>query len=296
MGRRSPQIALLAHRETATTSGLARACRMHGLDARVLTPRDALLELERGDVALARLDVRDDLAGIEPGIWELRMLERRGVRVLNPAFALVATHDKLLTARRLVEAGIAHPETVPVDAAVVPPPFPLVVKPRFGSWGLDVVRCDDADELDRALEDMRTKPWFRAGGAVVQELVPPLGRDLRVVVAAGHALGAIERVAAPGEWRTNISLGGARRPIEPPAGACELAVAAAAAAGADLAGVDLLPLPGGGHVVLEVNGTPDFTRQYRRQGDVYAAVMRALVDGLGATGDTEVEAPASPSA
>ena len=111
------------------------------------------------------------------------------------------------------------------------------------------------------------------------------------MVAAGHALGAIERVAAPGEWRTNISLGGARRPVEPPAGACELAVAAAAAVGADLAGVDLLPLPGGGHVVLEVNGTPDFTRQYRREGDVYVAVVRALVGGLEEVG---VEAPASP--
>ena len=295
MGRRSPQIALLAHRETSTTDGLVRACRAQGLDARVLAPHDALVELARGDVALARLDVRDDLAGIEPGLWELRMLERRGVRVLNPAFALMAAHDKLLTARRLAEAGIAHPETVPVDAAIAPPPFPLVVKPRFGSWGLDVLRCDDDEELDRALEELGRKPWFGMGGAVFQELVPPTGRDLRIVVAAGHALGAIERVAAPGEWRTNISLGGARRPVEPPAGACELAVAASAAVGADLAGVDLLPLPGGGHVVLEVNGTPDFTRQYRREGDVYSAVVGAMVEGLGAD-EAGIEAPASPSA
>jgi [lysine-biosynthesis-protein LysW]---L-2-aminoadipate ligase len=41
-----------------------------------------------------------------------------------------------------------------------------------------------------------------------------------------------------------------------------LAVAAAAAVGADIVGVDLLPLRDGRFVVLEVNGAVDFTSEY----------------------------------
>ena len=47
--------------------------------------------------------------------------------------------------------------------------------------------------------------------------------------------------AAPGEWRTNVSLGGRLEPVDPPEEALRLAVAAIAAIGIDFAGVDLLP-------------------------------------------------------
>ena len=101
--------------------------------------------------------------------------------------------------------------------------------------------------------------------------MPPSGFDLRIVVAGGTAVGAISRVAAPGEWRTNIALGGKRVRVEPPAEALELAVRAANAAGADLLGVDLLPDGAGGHTILELNGAVDFTREYRIDRDPFVA-------------------------
>jgi glutathione synthase/RimK-type ligase-like ATP-grasp enzyme len=91
-------------------------------------------------------------------------------------------------------------------------------------------------------------------------------------------IGAVERIALPGEWRTNVALGAARRPAEPPADACGLATAAIAALGADLAGVDLARLPDGRWTVLEVNGAVDFTRLYRRESDVFEAAVEALLD------------------
>jgi RimK family alpha-L-glutamate ligase len=276
---RPSRLTVVAHRETPTTLGLVRSAERAGLRPTVLAPQEALARLAPGDLALARLDVRDDLCGIERGLWELRVLEREGVRVLNPAAALVAAHDKLATAGRLQDAGLPHPDTHSVgpDWRLPPLEFPFVIKPRFGSWGRDVLHVEGERSLRAALALLRSRPWFAAAGAIAQEYVPHGGRDLRVVVAGRVAVGAIERVAAPGEWRTNVALGASRVPVELPPGARELAVAAAAATGADIAAVDLLPLAAGGHVVLEVNGVPDFTLQYRRVGSVFDVAVQALL-------------------
>ena len=78
------------------------------------------------------------------------------------------------------------------------------------------------------------------------------GFDLRLVVSGGVVIGAIERVAAPGEWRTNIALGGTRRRAALRPDARDLAVKAAAAVNGDLVGVDLLPAEDGWRVI-EIN-------------------------------------------
>jgi ribosomal protein S6--L-glutamate ligase len=90
-------------------------------------------------------------------------------------------------------------------------------------------------------------------------------------------VGAVERVAAPGEWRTNVELGARRAGVVPSAEARRLAIAAADAIRADLVAVDLLPSEDGGLIVLEINGAADFTPDYSLDGDPFAAVARALV-------------------
>jgi glutathione synthase/RimK-type ligase-like ATP-grasp enzyme len=166
----------------------------------------------------------------------------------------------------------------------------LVLKPRFGSWGRDVTRCDTPADLARALALSSRRVWFNATGGVLQELVPPSGYDLRVVVAGGVVVGAVVRRAAAGEWRTNVALGARRTATSPSLEASGLALAAAGAVGGDLVGVDLLPAPNGRWVVLEVNGAVDFNAVYSRTDDVFAAVRSALVLGSSAAGD--VAAPA----
>lgn len=112
----------------------------------------------------------------------------------------------------------------------------------------------------------------------MQDLVPPQGYDLRILVAARRVVGAVSRVAAPGEWKTNISLGGVRQPVlEPPPEALSLAVAAAAAVGSSLVGVDLLPDGHGRWKVLELNGAVEFTREYAPGADVFTDTADTLV-------------------
>ena len=270
-------LAIVAQRRTATNVALAAAA-PRGVDARILVPEQASSLLQPGAVALGRLDVVDGLDGVEDGLWALGSLAARGIAVLNRAGALLAAHDKLLTAKVLQGAGLPHPRTRILHPGGHVPDWegPVVVKPRFGSWGRDVDLCSDEITFRRHLRSLEQRLWFQQHGALVQELVPPAGVDLRIVVAAGVPVGAISRVAAPGEWRTNIALGGTRVAVEPPATALELAVRAAAAAGADLIGVDLLPDGAGGHTVLELNGAVDFTREYRIDRDPFVAAAAEL--------------------
>jgi glutathione synthase/RimK-type ligase-like ATP-grasp enzyme len=65
-------------------------------------------------------------------------------------------------------------------------------------------------------------------------------------------------------------------PLEPPQAALTLAVWAAAAAGTELVGVDLLPDSAGGWTVLELNGAVDFTAEYRIDRDPFVAAAAEL--------------------
>jgi RimK family alpha-L-glutamate ligase len=283
------EFAVVAHRVTETNFALTRHG-WRGARSRLLSPRDALLALGPGDVALNRLDVTQELDGVEDGLWIVSQLEAQGVRVFNRPAALLAAHDKLITARLLRAAGIPHPRTRRLHAA--PPPngfsFPAVAKPRFGSWGHDVELCADRRALSDYVSRMEAQPWWHAGG-VVQELVPPQASDLRVIVSAHEVVGAAVRVAAAGEWRTNVAVGGRSVATTPPLEACELAVEATRALGIDLAGVDLLR-DDGGLVVLEVNGAVDMKTHYSLSRDVFAAALERLARV--ASGDPERPVPA----
>ena len=272
-----PIVAIIGCRQQ-TNVELVSAWRERGVPAALLSPGEAKALLGPGDVAIGRLDVVPTLDGIEDGVELLDDVAWAGPRLLNSRSALVRSHDKLRTARALVPARIPHPKTVhlPHDRAPLGLRPPLVVKPRHGSWGIDVFRCRSDRELAAVLEAVRDRPWFRRDGVLLQELVASHGRDVRLLVANGRVVGGVQRVAPEGEWRTNVSLGAVRIPVNPTPKMRRLAIAAAAAVGADLVGVDLLPVDDG-YVVIETNGAVEFDRQYDLDGrDVYTELVNVL--------------------
>jgi RimK family alpha-L-glutamate ligase len=275
-GAKRRRSVVILGKPTETNCSLALA--LADLGQRVRLAGAAMpLGLGEGDLAIARLDVLPKLDGIEPGLWRLSRLERKGVQVLNSPLALFAAHDKLSTALFLGRRGVEQPRTAHLREASVPSfPPPYVVKPRFGSWGRDVYLCRDEDELRARLQRLRRRRWFRRQGALVQSLVQPTGRDLRVVVAGGRVVGAVERRARPGEWRTNVALGAVRRRVTPPPAARALALSAVSALGLDLAGVDIASDETGRAHVLEVNGAVDFNGDYG--GEVFTAAAAALLE------------------
>jgi RimK family alpha-L-glutamate ligase len=151
----------------------------------------------------------------------------------------------------------------------------VIVKPLFGSMGLGMVRVADEEMAYRVF---RTVETIR-GVYYLQRTIDHDGRDHRVFVVGGRVLGAIERRADG--WRTNIARGGQAQAAQLPEPWASLAVRAAAAVGAEYAGVDLLQARNGTTYVLEVNGIPGWQGLQEATG---IDVAGALVDHLGRRG------------
>ena len=272
-------LAIVAQRSTATNVALAAAA-PRGVDARILAPGAGgrrCCSRERSRSAGSTSSTGSTASRTASG--RSASLAARGVVVLNRAGALLAVHDKLLTAKVLQRAGLPHP-------AHADPPSRRS-RAALGGAGRRQAALRQLGPRRRALRATRspsaatcarssTGSGSSGTARSCRSSYQPAGFDLRIVVAGGVAVGAISRVAAPGEWRTNIALGGTRVAVEPPAEALELAVRAAQAAGADLIGVDLLPDGAGGHTVLELNGAVDFTREYRLDRDPFVAAAAEL--------------------
>jgi ribosomal protein S6--L-glutamate ligase len=208
----------------------------------------------------------------------LHRLQARGVRVLNPPAAVEACVDKYLASARLEAAGLPVPPTIVcqhADAALeafTALGGDVVVKPLFGSEGRGMVRVSDADLAWRTFRTLeRTQSVL-----YLQQFVPHPGWDLRVFILQGGVLAAMRRWSNGG-WRTNVAQGGRAEAVRPTADEERLALRAAAALGAVVAGVDLLPGPGGRWYVLEVNAVPGWRSLAPVTGvDVAIEVVRYL--------------------
>ena len=187
-----------------------------------------------------------------------RAIEESGTLVVNRLGPLLAAQDKFRTSWLLRRAGVPTPPAAvaqtPGDAeAALVAMGHAVAKPVAGSLG-DGVELLRADAAGRAAVRQKVE---REHGLYLQEYVPNPGRDLRVFVVGGLARAAIARSAPPGEWRTNMGVGGRAEPYECRGAVRAIAEAASEVMGLDYAGVDLVLGPEG-PVVIEVNGNPSW--------------------------------------
>jgi RimK family alpha-L-glutamate ligase len=230
------------------------------------------------DAVLARIIPNGSLEQIIYRVNALHWIEQRGVPVVNSPYAIERSVDKFYTTSLLQDAGLPTPETVVCEGAAeamnaVRTMRDVVIKPIFGSMGHGLIRVSDPDlafRVVRSLEQLRSVFY-------VQRVIDQAGCDIRVFVVGGRVLGAIERRAADGDWRTNVARGAAARSFALPPAWEELALRAAAAIGADYAGVDLLPSRDGEVFVLEVNGIPGWQGLQQATGiDVAGAIVGHL--------------------
>lgn len=197
---------------------------------------------------------------LEQVVFRMDMLQQavsRGQPVLNPPKAVETCVDKFLTDHRLRTAGLpVIPSSVCQTWQGAMTAFDrlggdVVVKPLFGSEGRGMVRVTDRELAWRTFFAIE-----QTGGVIyLQQFVRHPGWDVRAFVLNGRVIGAMKRSAC-GDWRTNVAQGGVAERMELAAPEAKLAVAAAKATGAIVAGVDLLMDDRGEWYVIEVNAVP----------------------------------------
>jgi len=187
----------------------------------------------------------------------LHALRELGVMVWNDARTIERCVDKSMTSFLLSRAGIATPATWVTesyeDARAIAQRETahgaLVLKPLFGSQGRGLKLISRAEDLPQ--------PGTTAGVYYLQRFVGVERdgfHDFRLLVLRGRVIAAMQRHSS--QWITNVKRGG--RPVAAvvPDEMNALAVNAAAAVGADFAGVDILYGADERPTVLEVNSMP----------------------------------------
>jgi ribosomal protein S6--L-glutamate ligase len=252
-----------------STQRLKEACLRRGHTPRVLNTMGLSLLVETGrpelfyrDRKLSRYDAAIPRIGASVssyGTSIVRQFEQMGVFTLNSAQAISASRDKLRALQILSRHQIGVPPTAFVrDRAGVRAAIeqvggaPVIIKLIEGSQGAGVILADTTKNAEAILETL----LLSRQSVVVQKFVSEArGRDLRALVVGNRVVAAMQRRAAPDEYRTNVHRGGrtyrARLPPELEA----TAISAAQILGLRVAGVDLIESHAG-PLVLEVNSSP----------------------------------------
>lgn len=212
----------------------------------------------------------------------IRHFELMGIPLINDGSAVVTARNKFLTQQALSAAGLPCPDTVFVNATEGFAPavaclggYPVVVKPVNARQGDGVLRIVDAEDARRrVLESLD-----RRRGIMVQRYLAPQGRrDIRALVIDGKLTCAARLVPRKGEFRANFHLGSDIAAVDLPADLAAIAVAAAAAVGCDVAGVDMMVGEDDRPEIVEVNYAPGFRGMEAASGkDIAGRIIRLAI-------------------
>ena len=164
------------------------------------------LDLSSVDVVLMRQDPPFDMAYITAThilehIHPKALVVNDPVSVRNAPEKLFVTHFE----------NVMPPTVITSDADAIKAfrseHKDIIVKPLYGNGGAGVFHIKPDDENLNALLEMFTTTWREP--VIVQRYVPEvrLG-DKRIVLIDGKAVGAVNRVPAAGEARSNMHIGG----------------------------------------------------------------------------------------
>lgn len=234
------------------------------------------------DAALVRTVAGGGFEPVTLRLDVLHALAALGVPVVNAARAIERCVDKAMTSFRLHRAGLPTPPTFASESAeraaehlrrAMDGGESLVQKPLFGSQGRGLQRLERGDALVPG-----------EGVHYLQRFVAGEGRgyrDWRVFVVGGQPVAAMMRVGR--SWITNVHQGATCHAVHGDGELEALAVAAAAAVGADYAGVDIIRDGDGRPLVLEVNSMPAWQGLQAVTGRNIAAALVEHVLGRAAT-------------
>lgn len=143
-----------------------------------------------------------------------KLLKAKNVRAVNLHYLTHPfAHDKTYETHVASEAGLYVPitltdcnQTFAYAAEILGSPF--VAKPNFGTQGNGVKLIKNETDLLAYIEDTKDTK------TLLQECIPH-DCEYRVHTVGGKTEAMYKRTPAPGDFRSNVSTGGAMHPVEP---------------------------------------------------------------------------------
>ncbi|MEQ9259201.1 MAG: glutathione synthase [Roseovarius sp.] len=167
---------------------------------------EALLDLSEMDVIWLRQDPPFDMFYITT----THILQRLqpGVLVVNDPFWVRNFPEKLLI---LDFPDLMPPTAITRDLATIrafrAAHGDVILKPLYGNGGAGVFHLPESDRNLSSLHEMFT--GFSREPLIVQKYLPAISKgDKRVILVDGEPVGAINRMPAEGETRSNMHVGG----------------------------------------------------------------------------------------
>jgi glutathione synthase len=235
----------------------------------------SVYDLSRADVILMRQDPPFDMAYIT-ATHVLERLHPKTLVVNDPAHVRNAPEKLFVTEFK----DLMPPTLITSDRAEIASfraeHKDIILKPLYGNGGAGVFRVRPDDENLGALLEMFTA--FYREPVIVQRYVPEVRQgDKRIILVDGEVAGAINRVPAAGEARSNMHVGG--RPEATTLTPREKEICAALAPelkrrGLIFTGIDVI-----GNYLTEINVTsPTGIQEVKRFGgaDIAALVWDAI--------------------
>ena len=193
------------------------------------------------------------------GAAVVRQFELMGAFSANSSASISRSRDKLRALQLIGNSGVEMPVTGYVHFSrdiesvlntVGEPPF--VIKLLEGTQGRGVVLTETMDAAISAIETMKNID----ANILIQEFIKEsAGEDIRAIVVGDKVVASMKRKAKPGEFRSNVHLGGSVSNYEMTEEEKDSAIRSAKVLGLQVAGVDLLQ-SSRGPLVLEVNSSP----------------------------------------
>lgn len=221
----------------------------------------------QGEVYIPNVDGYNFIVYLDKDKYLGKALEKQGLRLFNGSEQIEICDDKMLTYLALSGQNVPVAQTIAAPLCYTPNAapnqtflqsvvntlgFPMVVKSSYGSFGKGVHLVHGWGELVEISQKLLYQPHFYQ-----RYICNSCGRDVRVIVIGGKALGCIERRAQTGEFRSNVELGGVGAAIPLPDAYRRLAERTAQILRLDYCGIDLLHGEDG-PIVCEVNSNAFF--------------------------------------
>ncbi len=225
-------------------------------------------DLAEMDVVLMRQDPPFDMAYITAA-HVLEAIHPRTLVVNNPAEVRSAPEKLFVT----TFPGLQPPTLITRDPAAIEDfrarHGDMVLKPLYGGGGSGVVRLKaDDPNLDALLE---LHAMIGREAVIAQKFIPAVSEgDKRILIVDGVPVGAINRIPAKGQVRSNLARGGRAEAVALTARDLEICAAigpALSARGLLFVGIDVI-----GDYLTEINVTsPTGAQQLKRFGGADAA-------------------------